>query len=141
MKIFIDCEFNGYRGELISMALVAEDGREFYEVVGCDNPVPWVRDNVMPILNKEEVSLDTLKLKLLSFLQSFTEEIDIVADWPEDIKHFCETLIVGPGERLTYPVLGFRTEVCYILCGLSKIPHNALEDARANRLAYGVLFS
>lgn len=29
MKIFIDCEFNDFQGELISMALVSEDGKSF----------------------------------------------------------------------------------------------------------------
>ena len=33
MNIYIDCEFNGFGGKLISMALCADDGREFYEVV------------------------------------------------------------------------------------------------------------
>lgn len=42
MRFFIDCEFNEFRGELISMALVAEDGREFYEVLPCPNPGAWV---------------------------------------------------------------------------------------------------
>ena len=32
MKLWIDTEFNEYRGALISMALVAEDGREWYGV-------------------------------------------------------------------------------------------------------------
>jgi hypothetical protein len=38
MKLWIDTEFNEYRGELISLALVAEDGREWYGVRYCDAP-------------------------------------------------------------------------------------------------------
>ena len=34
MKLFLDCEFNGFGGELISMALVDENERYFYEVRG-----------------------------------------------------------------------------------------------------------
>ena len=33
MKLFLDCEFNGFGGELISMALVDENERYFYEVL------------------------------------------------------------------------------------------------------------
>ena len=34
MRIFIDCEWNGYRGELISVALCSDGGHEFYETLG-----------------------------------------------------------------------------------------------------------
>jgi hypothetical protein len=33
MNLFIDCEFGG---KLISMAIVSEDGKEFYEVLPCE---------------------------------------------------------------------------------------------------------
>jgi len=44
MKMWIDTEFNEYRGELISLALVAEDGREWYGVRYCDAPGWWVKE-------------------------------------------------------------------------------------------------
>lgn len=49
MKLFIDCEFNGYQGALISMALVPEMGEPFYHVLNTDGVKidPWVRENVM----------------------------------------------------------------------------------------------
>jgi len=55
MREFLDTEFDedGKTIELISIALVAEDGREFY---ACNTEVdltrvnPWVRDNVLPHL-------------------------------------------------------------------------------------------
>ncbi len=37
MNIWIDCEFNEFGGDLISMALVADDGQEFYEVLELEN--------------------------------------------------------------------------------------------------------
>ncbi len=61
MHIFIDGEWNSYGGELISLALVAEDGRSFYEVLGCDNPDPWIAENVMPKLGKPWVTLESLQ--------------------------------------------------------------------------------
>jgi hypothetical protein len=42
---YLDCEFNGYKGDLISLALVIDDNNYFYEVLGCPNPVPWVAEN------------------------------------------------------------------------------------------------
>jgi hypothetical protein len=53
MKLFLDCEFNGFGGELISMALVDENERYFYEVLPCINLTSWVLNNVIPILNKQ----------------------------------------------------------------------------------------
>lgn len=56
MKLFLDCEFNGFGGELISMALVDEQGKYFYEVLPCPQPIPWVQENVMPKLNQAAIS-------------------------------------------------------------------------------------
>lgn len=128
-NIYIDCEFNGFGGELISMALVAEDGEEFYEVLTCkDYITPWVAQHVMPILNKEAVSLSVFQTKLQQFLHHYTA-VHIIADWPDDIKYFCQALITGPGTRINTPAL--TMEIARIETD-SKLPHNALEDARAN---------
>lgn len=132
MRIFIDCEWNDYQGPLISMALCAEDGREFYEVLECDDPKPWVAENVMPILEKDAIPLPEFRWKLQEFLRGFKRP-HIVADWPEDIARFCEALITGPGTCLN--VRPFMAEVCPIDAP-SKRPHNALWDARAIREAY-----
>lgn len=128
-RLFIDCEFNEFKGDLISMAIVAEDGREFYEVTHCDQPGAWVAQHVMPILNKAPISMRELQAQLFLFLAQF-EAIHVVADWPEDIKHFCDALITGPGMRMDTPPL--TMEVRRDLDSeLSAVPHNALDDARA----------
>lgn len=130
MRLFLDCEFNGFKGELISMAIIAEDGREWYEVLPCENPVQWVAENVIPILNREPLkNMAELTLSLFRFLQQF-ETVHIVADWPEDIVYFCQTLITGPGMRIDTPPL--TMEVIRIESE-SVIPHNALCDARGIR--------
>ena len=130
MKLYLDCEFNEFRGELVSMALVAEDGREWYEVVPCENPGDWVAKNVMPILGKAALPCTgALTASLFHFLRQF-ETVHIVADWPEDIAHFCTALITGPGMRIDTPPL--TMEVLRIDAG-SELPHNALADARGIR--------
>lgn len=129
MILFIDGEWNSYKGELISMALVSECGKEFYEVVGCENPDPWVAANVMPKLGKPWITFNSLQEQLELFLEPF-DTVHIVADWPEDISWFCNVLITGPGTRLDTPPLTF--EVLRVDT-MSENPHNALADARGLR--------
>lgn len=129
MKLFLDCEFNEFKGSLISMALVSEEGHEWYEVLPCENPGTWVAQHVMPILGKPAVSVEHMQRSLQQWLAQF-DAVHIVADWPEDIAHFCNALITGPGYRLNTPSL--TMEVLRIDAG-SEFPHNALSDARGIR--------
>ena len=133
MKFWIDTEFNEYKGALISIALVAEDGREWYGVRFCDDPGWWVGEHVMPYLNQEPVRVSDLRDSLADFLSQF-EIIHIVSDWPGDIAHFCNFLEYRPGDRSGPDVMTF--EVRRDLpdtATTSDVPHNALEDARALR--------
>lgn len=130
MRFWIDTEFNEFKGELISAAIVGEDGSEWYEVLTCENPGPWVKENVMPILNKAPVSKIAMQSSLHRFLQQYYS-MHLVADWPEDIAHFCNLLIVGPGMRIDTPEL--TMEIRRDLDAVSALPHNALEDAKAIR--------
>jgi hypothetical protein len=128
MRIWIDTEFNEFKGDLISMALVAEDGQEWYEVTYCENPGQWVAQNVMPILNKDPIPKIEMQTGLSLFLSRYPS-VHIIADWPEDIAHFCNLLITGPGYRLDTPPL--TMEIRRDLDAVSLLPHNALADARA----------
>jgi hypothetical protein len=131
--IFLDTEFNGFHGSRISMALVPEAGRSFYEALHCDDPCPWVAQNVMPIIGKPPISRHLFQKRLSAFLCRF-QELHIVADWPEDLVHFCQALLVSPGERLLTPAMQF--ELIFDISKFpSKVPHNALEDAKAFRLS------
>jgi hypothetical protein len=130
MNLYIDTEFNEFGGALISMALVSECGREFYEVLHCAEPGEWVAEHVMPILGKDPITGSQLQAKLQAFLRQFPA-IHVIADWPEDIQHFCHALITGPGMRLDTPPL--TMEICRNIDAVSEIPHNALFDARAIR--------
>lgn len=111
------------------MALVSDDGHEWYEVLHCPNPIDWVAENVMPVLFKQPTDHIYLAPRLQAFLSQFTT-IHIVADWPEDIQHFCRALIIGPGQRINTPPL--TLEILRI-DSVSEIPHNALHDARGIR--------
>jgi hypothetical protein len=133
MKLFIDCEFNEFKGELISMALVDEQGIFFYEVLPCPNPGAWVAEHVIPILEKKPIRLEQLQFRLQAFLSHY-DNVHLIADWPEDIKHFCDALITGPGMRINTPAL--TMEIRRDLDAVSHIPHNALADAFAIRAKY-----
>lgn len=127
MRLFLDTEFNEHNGELISMALVGKN-REFYEVVEFfDRPGPWVKDNVIPVLNKPAIPRSEFQKILAIFLRQF-DEVEIIADWPADVMYFCEVLITAPGQALKTPPLTFRIIDCKYE---SEVPHNALWDARA----------
>jgi hypothetical protein len=133
MKLWIDTEFNEFRGELISMALVDEFGVFFYEVLPCENPGPWVAEHVMPILEKKPIRMDQFQAHLQSFLSQYNG-VHLIADWPEDIKHFCDALITGPGMRINTPPL--TMEIRRDLDCVSHLPHNALADAFCIRAKY-----
>lgn len=131
MNIYIDTEFNEYRGALISMALVAEDGGVFYGVLECHDPGFWVAEHVIPKLKASPMSRSAFVSGLATFLDHY-ESVHLIADWPEDIEHFLHALVVGPGKRIGPD--RFTMEVRRDLpdtASTSRIPHNALEDARA----------
>jgi hypothetical protein len=133
MKLWLDCEWNEFGGELISMALIDENNRCWYEVLPCPNPGPWVKENVIPVLRHSDVvSYDVMQRSLWAFLLGYSS-VHIIADWPEDIIHFCKLLITGPGMRFDTPPL---TMEVVRLDGQSSLPHNALADALAIKKAY-----
>lgn len=131
MRLFLDCEFNSAGGQLISMALVSEEGNEFYEVLPCDEPHPWVAEHVMPILNKPPISPEEFQQKLEDFLMQYAT-VEIVADWPADIAYFCGAMLKGTGaSRIDSPAQTvFRI---FRIDAPSELPHNALADAHGIR--------
>lgn len=133
MNIWIDCEFNEFGGDLISMALVAEDGQEFYEVLDLENDEKygsWVFANVVPWLNKDPIDKQVFQAKLRTFINQW-DNVHVIADWPDDIKYFCMSLITAPGMCIGTP-LNMTMQIDRTLSAASSaIPHNALEDARA----------
>jgi hypothetical protein len=137
MRLFLDTEFNGFNGKLLSLALVPEDEsvEKFYcELEMNDQLDPWVKENVVPHMILIPSSMSKFQDALTRYLNEF-KECRIVADWPDDIRHFCESLITGPGERLL-----IKTKITFELDLTieyeSKVPHNALFDAIAIRETY-----
>ena len=140
MRYFLDTEFNGMGGELLSLALVGDDGRELYRVVPLLNePVPWVAQNVLPVIRCKGAeplggAHDRLGNVIAAFLMTDPKPC-IIADWPDDISYFCKALIIGPGQMVNIPSIAFEiTRVdAYPTDLQGAIQHNALWDARALR--------
>jgi hypothetical protein len=143
MRYFLDTEYNGFGGALLSLALVPEDGsEEFYVTLECDVELDsWVERHVVPFLDMVPEGLQGSRLSRRSAAEALAawlahdEAPDIVADWPEDLAQFAMLLVTGPGLMQPVPPIslhfvplhGFSTAANSI------VPHNALHDARALR--------
>jgi hypothetical protein len=136
MRYFIDTEFNGFGGDLISLAAVPEDDAAppFYEAVECPDPSVWVKEHVLPVIGTKPLTRAKVANLFADYLNDDPNPV-LVADWPEDIAHSAALLTNGKGGRLV------NTEVAFRLLGpsefsadrLSKTPHNAYYDAIALR--------
>ena len=143
MRYFLDTEFNGCGGALISLALVPEYGdQEFYAVVPlAEEPHPWVARHVIPYLaavppgqSADPIARTDAAKELALFLRHDDSPL-IVADWPDDIAYFCKLLMTGPGQMVAVGKLRFLlvNNGGFSTAENSRVPHNALHDARALR--------
>ena len=143
MRYFLDTEFNGFGGALLSLALVPEDGcEEFYVTIAHDGPIDgWVERHVIPFLDMVPEANRAPRLERRAAAEALAawlahdDHLEIVADWPEDLAQFAMLLVTGPGEMLPMPPLSLRFEPLnnYSTAANSAVPHNALHDARALR--------
>ncbi len=132
MNLYVDCEFNGFGGELMSMAIVADDGSEWYEVLPLPATIePWVAANVVPLLDKQPIDMEAFRASLFAYLRRY-DAPTIIVDWYADLVHFfgcfagrhhAESVAFSCNARLITDVPEYHPEV----------PHNALSDARAIR--------
>lgn len=154
-RFFFDCEFLEAGGEspihLLSLGLVAEDGRELY-LVNRDCPVreanEWVRANVLPKIDfRQAVSRSECRARLLAFVGAdpAPEFVAYVAacDW------VCLLGLIGRFVDLPAGWPKFVVDVKQLWYVLGKPPlppkppddlaHNALADARWTRTAWHVM--
>lgn len=142
MRYFLDTEFNGWGGALLSLALVPDEGEELYLTLDWEGPLDqWVERNVVPYLDTVPDALVSPRMsradaaRTLSHYLAGDPEPVIVADWPEDIAQFNALLVTAPGIMVEVPGLTFRFLPLggFSTAANSKVPHNALHDARALR--------
>ena len=142
MRYFLDTEYNGWGGALLSLALVPDDGEELYLTLDWTGTLePWVERHVVPFLDMVPEPLVSPRLSradsaraVAHYLAGDSEPL-IIADWPEDIAQFNMLLLTGPGAMVEVPPLIFQFVELpgFSTAANSKVPHNALHDARALR--------
>jgi hypothetical protein len=143
MRYYLDCEFNGLGGELISLALVrGYDGAAIYVVFKLpENVDPWVADNVVPILDSvpftiETTTWDDAAHQIELMLSGDTDPL-IISDWPDDIRYLCGLLITGPGTMIRTSGRSINFSVYRVDAYPTVLPgavqHNAWWDANALR--------
>lgn len=129
-RIAVDCEFNGFGGQLISMALVPEDGGQWYGVLPLPEHIdPWVAEHVIPVLYAESMSREAFRASLSEFLKQQHDPV-ILADWYTDLMHFFQSF---QGEDHSQSMhIPLKAELLPEREWLpSAVPHNALHDAWA----------
>jgi hypothetical protein len=142
VRYYLDTEFNGFGGELISLALVREDGYSLYVIYRLPDEIePWVAENVIPILHEDrclniamQISPPTGARFIADFLAGDPDPV-IITDWPDDIRYFCQAVIVGPGQMVNIPGLKFEMHRvdAYPTTLPGAVQHNAWWDAMALR--------
>jgi hypothetical protein len=142
VRYFLDTEYNGIGGALLSLALVPDDGDELYLTLKTEDALlDWVERHVVPYLDSvpEQLSCPRLSREdaahALGRYLRHDEEPLIFADWPEDIAQFCNLMITGPGDMIDVRHVTFRLVPMsnFSTAANSKVPHNALHDARSLR--------
>lgn len=155
MLVFLDTEFTDFvRPDLISIALVSEDGREFYAErtdYREDDCSDFVRETVLPLLGgvpDAAFSLSELTQRLRDWFEQLPEPATIIYDFESDwllladailgrsyrnpLANFGEPLHLG-NSSITHPVFERAQNLTYTQ---DWPPHHALADARALMAGY-----
>lgn len=143
MKYYIDCEFDGHSGPLLSIALVRDDGHSIHIQTKAEASDPWVLDNVVPRMDLHCAALDwTVDVNDVgTLIAHFIGDDDtpiIIADSPVDIGRCCAALTTsrnGGWASVEYAHITFEVHNvdCYPTRLAAAIQHNAWWDAMALR--------
>lgn len=143
MRYYLDTEFDGHGGPLLSLALVEEAGISLYVRTTARAKDPWVIENVEPLmyehgahLTANDVPVNWVGDNVRSFLRNDPAPI-IIADSPVDIGRFCTVLSTGRDGgwasfdgSITFEV---HDVACYPTPLEGAVQHNAWWDAMALR--------
>lgn len=142
MIFYLDCEFDGHGGKLLSMALVSSLGPSVYITVPLNIEKakdPWVLENVIPVLDEHKCenhirAYPRFVGSVVRDLLQCTNRPIILADSPVDFKYFVEAITTdekGEWQSVDYPTLTMQVVNLDgrlpIVAGA--VPHNAWWDA------------
>lgn len=141
MKYYVDCEFDGHNGPLLSIAAVREDGLSVYVQTHNIARDPWVVENVAPLMEAGPFSTMIPEAHVGHELRQLLDGDDdpvIVADSPVDVQRFFQAFMTNDegGYHANFkPVI--RAEVydveSYPTNLEGAVQHNAWWDAMALR--------
>lgn len=98
MRYYLDCEFDGHNGPLLSIALVMEDGLSTHLRTTARADDPWVMTNVQPHMDSHDADIDASNLRMNYVGSHLRGVLDgdpapvIVADSVVDIARFCAAI-------------------------------------------------
>jgi len=141
MKYYIDCEFDGHNGPLLSIGIVSERGMSIHIQADVAAMDLWVVRNVVPVMDSHQspteakVYLNEVGGVIRTFLGN-DRCPHIIADSPVDIWRFCQALSTGQdGQWKPAPYPRMKFEVvdvdCYPTELENAVQHNAWWDAMA----------
>jgi hypothetical protein len=155
MLVFLDTEFTDFvRPDLISIGLVAEDGREFYAertdyyTTRCNE---FVRETVQPLLGRvpgAACSSSELTARVRHWFGQLVEPATVIYDYEWDWRLLAVAMLGRPHSKppgdfakqlnldshtITHPVFERAQNSTY---NEDWRPHHALADARALRAGY-----
>ncbi len=148
VRYFYDCEFieDGLTIDLVSIGIVAEDGREYYAVSTEFDPekaIAWVRDNVLdklpPPADAAWRSRKQIRDEILTFLTQGSRPVELWA-WYAGYDHVALAQLWGSMPELPRQIPRFTHELRqrWEELGKPELPappadqHSALADARHN---------
>ena len=155
MLVFLDTEFTDfYRPDLISLALVAEDGREFY-AERTDYPTPecsaFVQETVLPLLGRvpgAACNSRELTDRVRAWFAALPEPATVIFDYGTDWDLLAVAMLGRPQKKpptsfatqlfldsyaITHPAFEQAQNLIYTQ---DWPPHHALADARALMAGY-----
>jgi hypothetical protein len=149
MRYYLDTEFDGHAGPLLSLALVAEDGLGFHaSIVSVRATDPWVQAHVEPLMDRHDADVTAILKQpnqmggaIRSFIELSSKVGDdrhtIIADSPVDIGRFCAAVSTAEDGGWASFDGDIRFEVHDVACYPTALPgavqHNAWWDAMALR--------
>lgn len=143
-RYYLDCEFDGHNGPLLSLALTTESGGIHIRTTERATD-PWVREHVEPFMDCHNagLSLEVKPNEVGEVISNFFDFIGdstplIVADSVVDIGRFCRALSTnkeGGWRSVDYPAIGFEVHNvdAYPTDLPGAVQHNAWWDAMALR--------
>lgn len=146
MKYYLDTEFDGHNGPLLSLALVAEDGESLHVRTSERAIDPWVIQNVEPLMGQhdagviaDDIPLNEVGVTVANFFSLMRDTAPvIIADSVVDIGRFCRALSTsadGGWESVDYALIKFEVHdvPAYPTTLPGAVQHNAWWDAMALR--------